>query len=68
MFWPMSKTVSPAGVRRILTGLTSSIARTGGPAGATSACFGASATTRTGVQSASAKPGALQPGFSRRAS
>jgi hypothetical protein len=68
MFWPMSNTVSPAGVRRIFTGFSSSIARTGGPAGATIAWLGASATTRTGAQEETSYPGALQPAFSSRAS
>ena len=53
MFWPMSKTVSPAGVFRTFTGRTSSILRTGGPAGATSD-RSRGLTTTTGAQSVSA--------------
>jgi hypothetical protein len=52
MFWPMSTTVSPAGVFRTFTGRTSSIFRTGGPAGATSG-RGSGLTTTTGAHSAS---------------
>ena len=67
MFWPMSATVSPAGVLKILTGFSSWILRTGGPAEATRSSL-RWLTTWTADHPRSSNPGAVHPGFSRRAS
>jgi hypothetical protein len=63
----MSATVSPPGVVKILTGRSSWIRWTAGPAGAMRGSLPAAATFTAG-HAWSSKPAAAHPGFSSRAS